>query len=50
MVFYVLISAGPEGSVESPSLKGKGFNTSRGAQQMLMYQKILFDGYYCIKT
>ena len=27
----------------------KGFNTSRGAQQMLMYQKNMFDRYYCIK-
>ena len=31
------------------SLKGEGFNTSRGAQQMLMYQKSMFDRYYCIK-
>ena len=26
----------------------QGFNTSRRAQQMLMYQKSMFDGYYCI--
>ena len=32
------------------SLKGKGFNTTWGAQQMLMYQKSMFDHYYCIKT
>ena len=31
------------------SLKGDGFNTSLGAQQMLMYQKSMFDCYYCIK-
>ena len=34
----------------NPSLKGEGFNTSRGAQQMLMYQKSMFDRYYCIQT
>ena len=27
-----------------------GFNTSQGAQQMLMYQKSMFDRYYCIKS
>ena len=27
----------------------EGFNTSRGAQQMLMYQKSIFDSYYCIE-
>ena len=27
-----------------------GFNTSLGAQQMLMYQKSMFDCYNCIKT
>ena len=32
--------------VLKPEQKGKGFNTSRGAQQILM----LFDRYYCIKT
>ena len=30
-------------------MKGEGFNTSRGTQQMLMYQKSMFDRYYCIK-
>ena len=33
----------------SPRLSGKGFNTSRGAQQILMYQKSMFECYYCIK-
>ena len=28
---------------------GSGFNTSLGAQQVLMYQKSMFDRYYCIK-
>ena len=31
-------------------VSGSGFNTSLGAQQMLMYQKSMFDCYYCIKT
>ena len=43
-------SAGPRGRCWNPSLKGDGFNTSRGAQQMLMYQKSMFECYYCIKT
>ena len=30
--------------------KGSGFNTSRGTQQMLMYQNSMFDRYYCRKT
>ena len=34
MIFYALTSAG--------SLSGSGFNTSRGAQQRLMYQKSMF--------
>ena len=32
-----------EGGAENPSLKGKGFNSSRGVQQMLMHKKILFN-------
>ena len=39
MIFYALTSAGPL----------SGFNTSQGAQQMLVYQKSMFDRYYCIK-
>ena len=27
-----------------------GFNTARGAQEMLVYQRSVFDPYYCIKT
>ena len=38
---------GPEGGVETRAWKGEGFNTSRSAQQMLMYQKSIFDRYYC---
>ena len=29
-------------------MKGEGFNTSRGAQQMFMYQKSMFDRYFYI--
>ena len=29
--------------------KGVGFNSTRGVQQMLVYKKITFDRYYCIK-
>ena len=50
MIFYALTSAGLRGRCWNPSLKGEGFNTSRGARQMLMYQKCMFDRYYCIKT
>ena len=42
MIFYALTSTGP--------FQARGFNTSRGAQQMLMYQKSIFDCFYCIKT
>ena len=28
----------------------EGFSSSRGAQQMLMHKKIMFDRYYCIET
>ena len=53
MIFYALTSAGPPPREicwnPSLSLKGEGFNTSRGAQQMLMYQKSMFDRYYCSK-
>ena len=34
----------------APCLSGSGFNTSLGAQQTLMYQKSMFDRYYCIKS
>ena len=50
MIFYALTSAGHRGRCYNQSLKGEGFNTSRGAQQMLTYQKSMFDRYYCIKT
>ena len=49
MIFYALTSAGPRGSCGNASLKGEGFNTTRGAQQMLMYQNSMSDCYYCIK-
>ena len=39
MIFYELTSAGPRGRCWNPSLKGQCFNTSRGAQQMFMYQR-----------
>ena len=42
MIFYALTSAGPRGRCWNPSPKG--------AQQMLMYQKSMFDRYYCIKA
>ena len=42
-------SAGPRGRCWDTSLKGQAFNTSRWAQQMLMYQKSMFDCYYWIK-
>ena len=35
--------------VLKPEPERQGFNTSRGAQQMLMYQKSMFDRYYCMK-
>ena len=41
-----LTSAGHRGSCWNPSLKGEGINTPRGAQQILMYQKSMFDRYY----
>ena len=47
---YALTSAGPRGRCWNPSLKCEGFNTSRGAQQMLVNQKNMFDRYYCMKT
>ena len=28
----------------------EGFNSARGAKQMLMHQKTMFDRYYCIKS
>ena len=37
--FYALTSNGPWGRHWNPSLKGEGFNSSQGAQQMLIYQK-----------
>ena len=49
MIFYALTSAWPWGRCWNPSLKGEGFNTARGAQQMLLYQNSMFDRYYCIK-
>ena len=50
MIFYALTSAGPRARCWNPSLKGESFNTSWGAQQMQMYQKSMFDRYYCKKT
>ena len=50
MIFYALTSAGPRGRSWNPNLKGEGFNTARGAQQMSMNQKSMFDRYYCIKN
>ena len=50
MTICALTFAGPRGRFWNPSLKDEGFNTSRGAQQMLMYQKSMFDCYYCIKS
>ena len=41
-MFYALTSAGPRVRCWNPSLNSEGFNTSRGAQQMLMYQKFMF--------
>ena len=35
--FYALRSTGPRGRRWNSSLKGEGFNTSQGAQQMLMF-------------
>ena len=49
MMFYALTSAGSRRRCWNPSLKGEVFNTSRGTQQMLLYQKSMFDRYYCIK-
>ena len=49
MIFCAFISAEPRGRCWNLSLKSEGFNSSRGAQQMLMYQKSMFDRYYCIK-
>ena len=31
-------------------MEGEGFNDPRGVKQMLMYQKTMFDRYYCIKS
>ena len=47
MHFHLL---GHEGAVENTSLKGQGFNSSQGAQQMLVHKKFMFNHYYCIKT
>ena len=49
MIFYALTFCWALREVLKPDLKGEGFNTSRGAQRMLMYQKSMFDHYYCIK-
>ena len=46
---FILISVEPWGSVKTRAWKAWFFNNSRRAQQMLMYQKIMFDRYYCIK-
>ena len=40
----------PTGGTENPSLKGESFNSSRGAQQMLIHKKMEFGRFYCIKT
>ena len=58
MIFYAITSAGRRGRCWNPSLErlgfqhlpGSGFNTSLGAQQMLVYQKSIFEHYYYIKT
>ena len=31
-------------------VKGEGFNDPGGVKQMLVYQKTMFDRYYCIKS
>ena len=31
------------------SLKGDGFSNPQGVSQMLVYQKTMFDRYYCIE-
>ena len=36
--------------VLKPSLKCEGINSSGGTRQMLMYQKNMFDCYYCINS
>ena len=36
--------------MKTPSLKGEGFNDPRGVKEMLVYQKTMFDCYYCIKS
>ena len=50
MFFYALTSAGPRGWCWNPSLKGEGFNDTRGIQQMLMNQKFMFDRYFLHKV
>ena len=39
----------PEGDVETRAWKARVW-TTRGVHQMLMYQKTMFDRYYCIKS
>ena len=31
-------------------VNGEGFNDPRGVKQMLVYQKTMFDRYYCIMS
>ena len=50
MFLYALTSTGPRGWCGNPSLKGEGFNYLWGVKQMLVYQKTVFDCYYCIKS
>ena len=50
MILYALTFVGPRGRCWNTILKGEVFNTSLKAQQMLMYQKSMFDRYYCTKT
>ena len=47
MFFYALKSAGPRGWCWNRSLNGEVFNDP---EQVLVYQKIMFDRYYCIKS
>ena len=48
--FLCIIMCWTPWAVLKLSLKCKGFNDPRGVKQMLVYQKTMFDPYYCIES
>ena len=45
MIFYSLTSAGPEGGVETPSLKGEVLTNLRDPAGVYVSDKMMFDRY-----